>query len=65
MFVVSNRKVNYELGGIVWAGVGYCLGTCLEGLKKAAESFRQDGWLLCQELNPRPPTREADTLAIQ
>ena len=44
MFLVSNRGENYKLGGTVWASVTYCLGICLEGLKKAAENFSHDSW---------------------
>lgn len=60
---MSNGRVNYEFGGIVWAGVRDILGICLEGLKKAAENFNQDGWPLCQELSPGPLTYVVDTLA--
>lgn len=41
MLTVSNGKVNYELGGIVWASICNVLGICLEGLKKAAQNFNQ------------------------
>jgi hypothetical protein len=50
MFIVSNRRVYYELGGTVWASVRYCIGICLEGLNKAAENFSHNSWPLCQEL---------------
>jgi hypothetical protein len=32
MFIVSKGKVNYELGGTVWASVWNILCICLKGL---------------------------------
>lgn len=62
MLVVSNGKVNYELGRIVWVSIWNVLG--IRDFRKLQKILISTPWPLCQELNPGPLTYEVDTLAI-